>query len=490
MDDVSYKPGDILVNKYRVDRVLGVGGFGAVLAATHISLEERVAIKVLLPHAVKSPMASERFLREARAAVRIRSEHVARVSDVGQLPDGTPYMVMEYLEGQDLSQLVEAHGGQTVSDVAEWVLQACEALAEAHGLGIIHRDLKPANLFLTRKVDGSPCIKVLDFGISKLSSDSDVNKGMTKTSDVMGSPFYMSPEQMRSTRAVDARSDIWALGAVLFELLAGVTPFDAESMTSLVISIMQEPPRELTHYRQDIPPALRDVVLTCLEKDPARRFQDVGALAHALSGFAPARAFQHVQRVLAVSGRSSALPNSGGFGATVAASPTAPLAAPTMAQTYTPPAQPVAQSWGGTFAASRPAKTSSAPLIVGLLAVVLGLGAIGTFFFVTRSTNTAAATTRATADEETTAADPKPTVTATATASVTASSMPTNPAPSASVVVAASSDAPSDSPSSAPPGSSSVAVGVKQPLRTPVSASVSAPVTTGKKKGGLFDTPN
>ena len=191
-EDIAYQAGDILVAKYRVDHILGIGGFGAVLAATHIQLEEKVAIKVLLPHAAKNPAASERFLREARAAVRIRSEHVARVTDVGQLADTTPYMVMEYLHGQDLSALVKSSGGQSVSDVAEWILQACEALAEAHSLGIIHRDLKPANLYLTRKFDGAPCVKVLDFGISKMSNELGGDKGMTKTSDVMGSPFYLS----------------------------------------------------------------------------------------------------------------------------------------------------------------------------------------------------------------------------------------------------------------------------------------------------------
>ncbi|HTJ85409.1 MAG TPA: serine/threonine-protein kinase, partial [Polyangiaceae bacterium] len=177
-DEVAYKPGQVLAGKYRVENVLGIGGFGAVLAATHLQLEEKVAIKVLLPQAAKNPAASERFLREARAAVRIRSEHVARVSDVGSLADGVPYMVMEYLDGHDLSTVVKQRGGQRIEDVAEWLLQACEAIAEAHSLGIVHRDLKPANLFLTRRVDGTPCVKVLDFGISKLTNETG-DKGMT-----------------------------------------------------------------------------------------------------------------------------------------------------------------------------------------------------------------------------------------------------------------------------------------------------------------------
>ncbi|MBK8936461.1 MAG: protein kinase [Polyangiaceae bacterium] len=303
-EEIAYRPGDVLADKYKVDRVIGMGGFGAVLAATHLKLDQRVAVKILLPHAAKNAAAAERFMREARAAVKIRSEHVATVKDVGQLSDGTPYMEMEFLEGQDLSNVLKTSGGQAVHDVAEWVLQACEAIAEAHSLGIVHRDLKPANLFLTRKVDGAPCVKVLDFGISKMSNELG-DKGMTKTSDVMGSPFYMSPEQMRSTRSVDARSDIWALGAILYEMLAGAPPFDAETMTALVVSIMQEPPRELGIFRRDIPPAFRDVIMRCLQKDPAQRFQDVAGLAAALAAFAPQRAQQNLQRVFAISGRSS-----------------------------------------------------------------------------------------------------------------------------------------------------------------------------------------
>ncbi len=299
----AYQPGQIIAGKYRVDRTLGVGGFGVVVAATHMQLEERVAIKILLPEAAKNPAAAERFLREAKAAVRIRSEHVARVTDVGTFSasDGsqTPYMVMEYLEGCDLSTLVKTRGAQQIHDVCEFVMQACEAIAEAHALGIVHRDLKPANLFLTHRVDGAPCIKVLDFGISKITTTNEADKGMTKSSDVMGSPYYMSPEQMRSTRAVDARSDIWALGAILYELVAGAPPFDGETMTALIVNIMQEAPRDLLSRRSDLPRPLHETILRCLQKDPGARFQDVSALAYALAPFAPARAQGGLSRVSA-----------------------------------------------------------------------------------------------------------------------------------------------------------------------------------------------
>src|SRR6478752_9937760 len=193
--------GQILAGKFRIERVLGQGGMGVVVAATHLQLDERVALKFLLPDALANPEAVERFAREARAAVKIKSEHVARVSDVGTLESGSPYMVMEYLQGEDLASWVRRNGAMPVPDAIEFLLQACEAIAEAHALGIVHRDLKPANLFVTRRVDGSPCIKVLDFGISKLTA-AGADQGITQTASLLGSPLYMSPEQLAAARDV------------------------------------------------------------------------------------------------------------------------------------------------------------------------------------------------------------------------------------------------------------------------------------------------
>src|SRR5579863_6621840 len=218
--------GEILDGKYRVDRVLGVGGMGIVVAATHVALNQRVAIKFLLPAAVGNPQIIERFAREARAAVQIQSEHVARVTDVGTLPTGSPYMVMEFLEGSDLAAAIERGGAMPVAQAVGFVLQACEAIAEAHALGIVHRDLKPANLFLARRAGRDPMVKVLDFGISKTK---DAAAGLTQTSSVMGSPYYMAPEQMMSSKDVDVRSDIWALGIILYELLSGKAPFQGDT---------------------------------------------------------------------------------------------------------------------------------------------------------------------------------------------------------------------------------------------------------------------
>ena len=307
-------PGQILLGKYRIERVLGMGGMGVVVAATHVTLEERVAIKFLLPQALSNGEAVARFLREARAAVRIKSEHVARVTDVGQLENGAPYMIMEYLDGADLGTIGQRRGALPIEDAVEFVLQACEAIAEAHALGIVHRDLKPANLFLVTRADGTPSVKVLDFGISKVTglSSSGADLGMTKTTTVMGSPLYMSPEQMASSRDVDARTDIWALGAILYELLTGTVPFQADTITQLCAMILQQSPPPLRNARPDAPAGLAEVILHSLEKDRTRRFATVAEFAHSLAPFAPRRArlsIERVARVIEGAGLGGSRPN-------------------------------------------------------------------------------------------------------------------------------------------------------------------------------------
>jgi tRNA A-37 threonylcarbamoyl transferase component Bud32 len=301
------REGEILAGKYRVERVLGQGGMGVVVAAMHLQLEKRVALKFVLPDHVQSPETVERFAREARAASKLQSEHVARVLDVGTLENGSPYMVMEYLEGRDLGQEVDTRGPLPFAEAAEYVLQACEAIAEAHALGIVHRDLKPQNLFLARRVDGRPLVKVLDFGISKFNgAQSGENMSLTKTHAVMGSPNYMSPEQLRSARAVDQRTDIWALGVILYELLTAKVPFVATSVTELCAMVLQDTPPPLAHVRPDVPLQLADVVSKCLEKDPNQRFQSIASLAHALEGYALSSQSGAGQRILAVARESSA----------------------------------------------------------------------------------------------------------------------------------------------------------------------------------------
>jgi serine/threonine-protein kinase len=271
---------------------------GVVVGARHLQLDTRVAIKFLLPGTLTDSDAMARFSREARAAVRITNEHVARVLDVGELEDGSPYIVMEFLEGADLATRLRSQGQLSIEEAVEVIIQTCEALAEAHGLGIVHRDLKPANLFCIRRPDGLPWIKVLDFGISKLTSDDPFSQGgITQSAVVMGSPAYMSPEQMQSARYVDARTDIWALGVVLFELLAGQAPFQGESLADIILRVSTRPVPSLREARRDCPTKLEDVVKKCLEKDRNTRFVDVAALAVALLPFAPDRARVSVERI-------------------------------------------------------------------------------------------------------------------------------------------------------------------------------------------------
>ncbi|WP_437489652.1 protein kinase [Sorangium sp. So ce1014] len=285
--------GDIIGGKYRVERVLGRGGMGLVVSAHHISLRHRVALKFLLPEGHTTPGAIERFLREAQAAAAIASEHIARVIDVGQTDEELPYFVMEYLNGIDLEALVETRGPLPVELAVSYVIEACEALAEAHTLGIVHRDLKPGNLFLASRADGSSLIKVLDFGISKASEASVLgsNAKLTTSSVVLGSPRYMSPEHIRNTRTVDARSDIWALGMTLYQLLTGRLPFENEAISALFVSIVTDPPVPPRVHRPEIPVELEFILLMCLEKNPARRPQTVAELVSLLEplGSEPAR---------------------------------------------------------------------------------------------------------------------------------------------------------------------------------------------------------
>ncbi|MCW5834304.1 MAG: protein kinase [Labilithrix sp.] len=289
------RPGEVICGKYRIDSVVGTGGMGVVMGAVDTSLGRAVAIKFLAPHKASREGAVARFLREARAAAAIQSEHVVRVFEASTLPNGAPFIVMEHLRGVDLAQLLQRRGALPIDEACDLLLQACEALGEAHGRGIVHRDLKPQNLFLTHRPDGSPCVKVLDFGISKAVDEGAQN--LTSTDTVMGTPLYMSPEQVRSLKNVDARADIWALGSILFELLTLSPIFHAPSASALCAMIAMDPPTPLRARRPQAPAELEAVILRCLHKDPAGRFQDVAALAEALAPFASERGRLSATRV-------------------------------------------------------------------------------------------------------------------------------------------------------------------------------------------------
>jgi eukaryotic-like serine/threonine-protein kinase len=297
------KEGDILAEKYRVERVLGQGGMGVVVAAWHQQLDQRVALKFLLSEVLADEDTVARFMREARASARLRSEHAAKVLDVGKLETGAPYIVMEYLEGRDLDATLESEGPLPIETAVDYVLQACEAVAEAHAAGIVHRDLKPANLFLTTRPDGSPCIKVLDFGISKKIEAED-SRAMTRTKAMLGTPYYMSPEQMRSSRRVDQRSDIWAIGMILCQLTTGRTAFERGTLAELCAAVLSEPPTPPRDLNPSIPPELEAIILRCLEKDADNRFADLSLLCAALASFGTPGS-PSVDRVARLLGHSS-----------------------------------------------------------------------------------------------------------------------------------------------------------------------------------------
>jgi serine/threonine-protein kinase len=297
--------GEVIAGKYRVERVLGQGGMGIVVAALHIELDQRVALKFLKPHATTHPHVVARFAREARAAAKIHSEHVVRVIDVDVLPTGAPYVVMEFMDGEDLARIL-LHSGPLSAEVATgYLLETCEAIAEAHALGIVHRDLKPANLFLARRTGGRPILKVLDFGISKSISASSQNQ-LTKTTAVVGSPLYMSPEQLMSAKSVDVRSDIWALGVVLYELLTARMPFEGDTLPEVIAAVLHREHEPLRSVRPELPPALDAIIQRCLAKDLAARFANVAEFAAAVAPFGPAQSAASVERIAQVLGLGDA----------------------------------------------------------------------------------------------------------------------------------------------------------------------------------------
>lgn len=279
------KVGEVLADKYKVEKVLGSGAMGVVVSARHVDLKQLVALKFMLPTALPDQAAGDRFLREAQAAGRLRGEHVARVMDFGRLGGGAPYIVMEFLEGEDLEKILDRDGPFPVATAVSYVIQACAGMAEAHTQGIVHRDLKPQNLFLTHRPDGTPLVKVLDFGISKLQGDvSSVTA--TQSTTVMGSPAYMSPEQARSAKHVDSRGDIYSLGAILYQILCGHLPYQAESVAGMLVAIVSEPPTPLREHAPHVPPELEAVVMRCLEKKRDDRPQTAKELAQLLAPFA------------------------------------------------------------------------------------------------------------------------------------------------------------------------------------------------------------
>jgi serine/threonine-protein kinase len=300
---IPAQPGETIAGKYQIERVLGTGGVGMVVAARHLTLGQIVAIKFLLPNAAHDQNDVRRFLREAQSAVQLKNEHVARVIDVGELDDRSPYIVLEYLDGQDLGATLRMSGPLPTVEAVGYLLQVCEAVAEAHSIGMVHRDLKPSNFFLTFHRDGSPLVKVLDFGIAKYKIEFEQQDvSLTQTRALLGSPVYMSPEQVRSARSVDPRSDIWSLGVSLFELLTDTVPFGGETVTGVAAAVATDPVPPIARYRPDVSPSLAAVIEKCLSKRPDGRYQSIAELAEALVPFGPPEAALSLQRISGVLG--------------------------------------------------------------------------------------------------------------------------------------------------------------------------------------------
>jgi len=302
----SVVEGQVVADRFRVGECIGQGGMGAVYAATHVQLGHRVALKVMSPTLASTAEAVSRFLNEARAAAHIASEHVVRVSDVGTLPGGVPFLAMEYLEGEDLSALVKKDGRIPIAEAIDLVLEALEGIAHAHALGIVHRDLKLSNLFLARRLDGTRGVKVLDFGISKMAPSLGVPaEQSTVTGVVMGTPQYMAPEQLRNSKTVDARADIWAVGVILFNLLTGDLPFEGESLAELILAISMGERPSLRSKRSEVPVGLEQVVMRCLERDRESRWSDAASLARALAPYGSPASRESARRVSQVLGQAS-----------------------------------------------------------------------------------------------------------------------------------------------------------------------------------------
>ncbi len=357
--------GTVVNDRYRIVRVLGEGGMGTVFEAEHELVGKRVALKMLLPELASDAGILERFRREARAASTIGHEHIVDVLDMGALPNGAPFIAMELLNGQELAELLRDAGPLPAGRAVRIMLDVCSALSAAHAAGIVHRDLKPANIFLVERGDGLDFPKVLDFGISKIQGKGVNDQGLTKTGIAMGTPAYMSPEQAQGLKTVDQRTDVYAIGTILFEMLTGRTPFRADTYATLLIKVLMQPPPPLSDFRKDLPPELTAIVQRTLEKEPERRFESMDELAEALKPFAELDA--PVDMIPAEQ------------------QPSEP-SVPRGPQTHILEAREAARA--DVSLPPAPPKRSLAPLVIGVVVAMLALGGLGAFLALSGSSET------------------------------------------------------------------------------------------------------
>jgi eukaryotic-like serine/threonine-protein kinase len=444
------QPGTLLAGKYRVERTLGKGGMAVVVEATNVALGQRVAVKVLQGNVAKLDEMTRRFEREAQIAAQLPPEHVARVFDFGTLESGEPFLVMELLIGRDLADELWERGPLPIEEAVDYVLQACEGVAEAHAAGLVHRDLKPENLFVTKRRDGSPLVKVLDFGISKVDSK-DGDMSLTKTQSNFGTPLYMSPEQMRSVKNVDARADQHAMGAILYALLTGTPPYEADTLTALAVVIATQPPPPLLEKRSDAPVGIEAVIHRTLAKRPEERFPSLAEFAAAIAPFGGGGAARSARAIAAVLGEASALSRpslsslasipslrpisrSGTPTARASQSPSGPPSAPTLAADRQPTHVAV------TTAVEQPRARRSRQVLVGVaLALLVGVG-VG-FAAIGPKTSKSAARSPA-------VAEPNPTAVSSAPPPVTPASTASGPSDAPREIVLDDEATPEPAPSS------------------------------------------
>lgn len=411
----EFRKGSRLLDKFIVVRLLGAGGMGAVVEVQHAHLGGLFAMKVMLPSAMRQQKAIDRFMQEARAASTLKSEHVARVTDVGTLPSGLPFMVMEHLTGEDLDAVLKKRGPLSVGEVSLLICQACEAVAEAHAHGIVHRDLKPANLFITKRPNGAPNVKVLDFGISKeVGPDGQAPSKLTETGMIVGSAKYMAPERWDTKKQSDGRCDIWALGTILYECVTGVNPFDAGSMMEVIMKVHTVPTVPPSQLGAGIPREFDAVVMRCLEKSPEGRYASANELMAALEPFA-----------MVAAGAPRASSPSMSQVVPTTPYPTVQPVVQTTAPMAHPPTHDETQPWNPSRTVAVDAKKENKLAVQVGIALLAAIGVVGAGLFAYRTWMRSGAPTEATQAPvvaQTAAIEPAPSLAAAPAASASATS--------------------------------------------------------------------